>query len=466
MVARVRRIQDPVHGLMEFQGLEGAVVDVLSTPELQRLRKVRQLGLAQLVFPGAEHSRLSHSIGAAYVGIRFIRHLSHHAEAILPPSLAPDEETVRDVALAALCHDLGHGPLSHAWEREVVGEDWDRRKWAEALGVSLTTDELTAASWHELVGHAFLNWEEGQLYKKLNARERGLPERIGQLLRGSYQVPYVPRLLSSDVDVDRADFIRRDALCTGIAYGRFDLNWLVSTSTIGYVQESQGKRWEIGFDEKKGQRIVEQFLIARRAMYETVYYHKTVRCAEGMMGNLLRRMKETSKDGSVVFRDLPNIVQPIVDIFHGKALRQDQLLMLDDFSLSVLIDHVANKHPDKTAQELARRIRDRDLFRLVPIGTAELDSYFRSDSDSHHRLYEAIRQYVPENPEYFIVKDTYRFRMFSNDSKSAYLVDESGKCITLQNYYSLKEDEAKKFRLFSVKEAIPDIVKCIRSTHG
>ena len=103
----VRRIQDPVHGLMEFFGLEAAVVDVLSTPELQRLRKVRQLGLAHLVFPGAEHSRLAHSIGAAYVAVRFLRHLRETTQSILPPSFAPNEETVRDAGLAALCRKGG-----------------------------------------------------------------------------------------------------------------------------------------------------------------------------------------------------------------------------------------------------------------------------------------------------------------------------------------------------------------------
>src|SRR5262245_21120720 len=123
---RIARIQDSVHGLMEFRGPESAVVDVLRTPELQRLRRIRQTGLAYLVFPGAEHSRLAHSLGASYVAVLFGRHLEDAVVNVLPGFLAPGAEATRDLAVAALCHDLGHGPLSHAWEREAIGDDFDR----------------------------------------------------------------------------------------------------------------------------------------------------------------------------------------------------------------------------------------------------------------------------------------------------------------------------------------------------
>src|SRR5689334_6090095 len=116
----VQRIQDAVHGLMEFRGMEGVVVDILRAPELQRLRKIRQLGLAFLVFPTAEHSRLAHSLGAAYLAIRFSRSIRHVAQEFFIPELCPDEAAIRDMGIAALCHDLGHGPLSHYWEREII----------------------------------------------------------------------------------------------------------------------------------------------------------------------------------------------------------------------------------------------------------------------------------------------------------------------------------------------------------
>src|SRR5580704_886929 len=123
--AGVQRIQDPVHCLMEFRGMETLAIDILRTAELQRLRRIRQLGLAHLVYPGAEHSRLVHSLGAAWLAIRFGRQLTDVARGFLMDALCPGEGAVRDIAIAALCHDLGHGPLSHAWERQVIGEKYD-----------------------------------------------------------------------------------------------------------------------------------------------------------------------------------------------------------------------------------------------------------------------------------------------------------------------------------------------------
>ncbi len=161
---RIQRVQDSVHGLMEFLGMEGSVVEVLRTEELQRLRRIRQLGLIHLVFPGAEHSRLVHSIGTAYVAIRFGRQLFENTKDFLSSALQPSASEIRDFALAALCHDLGHGPLSHVFEREVVGENFerDKYKWADSLGVSKEVADSTS-KWHELVGQALLNWPEGQL---------------------------------------------------------------------------------------------------------------------------------------------------------------------------------------------------------------------------------------------------------------------------------------------------------------
>src|SRR5580658_2298577 len=129
----IQRIQDPVHGLMEFRGMETLVIDILRTPEIQRLRRIRQLGLAHLVFPGAEHSRLVHSLGAAWLAVRFGRQLADSAKTAVIDVLLPTPSSIRDLAVAALCHDLGHGPLSHAWEREVIGKNWSYDGWARKL---------------------------------------------------------------------------------------------------------------------------------------------------------------------------------------------------------------------------------------------------------------------------------------------------------------------------------------------
>src|SRR6476619_1087868 len=166
--SQVQMIQDSVHGMMEFRGLETLVVDVLHTREVQRLRRIRQLGLVHLVFPGAEHSRLVHSLGAAYLAVLFGRQLRETGRDEYARHVLPDEAAVRDFALAALFHDLGHGPLSHAWEREIIGKGYDARAWKEGLGLS-PDDPLVAGplKWHVLVGQALLAWEDGELHKML-----------------------------------------------------------------------------------------------------------------------------------------------------------------------------------------------------------------------------------------------------------------------------------------------------------
>lgn len=242
----IRRIQDCVHGLMEFRGMEVLVLEVLRTKELQRLRRIRQLGLAHFVFPGAEHSRLVHSLGAAFLAIRFTKQLRSSCRSYLVERLTPTESAVRDVAVAALCHDLGHGPLSHVWEREVVGEPYDVERWCDSLNLS-DRHEVRGLQWHELVTQALLGWKEGQLHRLLEAYEAGFARRIQYFLRGEYYLPYLPRVISGDIDVDRADYVRRDTHQTGVAYGRYDLDWLVSTFTVGATAE---KKLVVGFDGK------------------------------------------------------------------------------------------------------------------------------------------------------------------------------------------------------------------------
>ncbi|HEY0019314.1 MAG TPA: HD domain-containing protein [Longimicrobium sp.] len=459
----MQRIQDPVHGLMEFRGMEATVIDLLRTAELQRLRKIRQLGLVHLVFPGAEHSRLVHSLGAAYLAIRFGRRIEEVAGQTLVPGLSPGEESIRDLAVAALCHDLGHGPLSHAWEQQIVGENFDRELWQSTLGVPNDGALAQDAKWHEMVGHALLAWEEGQLHRLLEQQEKGSSTRIRHMLGGKYFLPYLPRLLSSDIDVDRADFIRRDTRLTGVAYGRYDLNWLVSTATIGELQYPSGSDLVFGFDGRKAIRVVEQFLMARRALYETVYQHKTVRCAEGMVALLLGRLKTIVQAGAVL--QVASFVDPIVRMIRGDAVPPQDLLSLDDFSLSVLIDAVANDDKmDQTARDLARRIVSRDLFKMVPVPTAKLNTFLRR-ADAYSELHQKIKPYVSGDPQSYLIVDTARFTLLSPDRKQAVYLIEDGKATAAHDHPILRahaDATTETVRIYTVREAVGAVTKLIQ----
>ncbi|TWT45253.1 HD domain protein [Phycisphaerae bacterium RAS1] len=440
--------------------MECVVLDVLRTPELQRLRRVRQLGLAHFVFPGAEHSRLVHSLGSAHLAIRFAKQLSAVGEDQYIRALLPGDTAIRDVAVAALCHDLGHGPLSHAFEKEVVGRDFNREAWITTLGISAERELISGAKWHEMVGHALLAWEDGQLHKLLEERERGLSLRIRHLLRGKYHPYYLGSLLRGEVDVDRADFIRRDAHQTGVAYGRYDLDWLISTCGIGV---DSSNKLVVGFDERKSIRVVEQFLIARRALYETVYYHKTVHCIEGMVALFLRRLRDVVRAGSDLGND--RFVAPYVAVAAGEAVSQKDLLVLDDFSLWVLIDSVANdQRADDTLRDLGRRIIARDLFKQVSCDDRRLAEFLKRPTWQSEVL-EVVQRFCPGPPEYYLVYDPIEIRFFAEDrSEWGHFLDSDRRASPFRDHPSLHAYSPRPegwARLFTLKEATEDVSKMI-----
>lgn len=461
---RIQRVQDTIHGLMEFQGMETSVVEVLRAQELQRLRRVRQLGLAHFVFPGAEHSRLIHSIGASHLAIRFAKHLHEVTQEVLIPFLRPGPSTVRDLALAALCHDLGHGPLSHVWEREVVGENFDRVSWCKSLGLE-EEPGLSKLKWHELVGQALLAWPDGQLHRLLEQQEEGTSKRIRELMTKEYYLPYLPRLLSGDVDFDRCDFILRDAHETGVAYGRYDINWLISTVTVGFTSHGD---LVVGFDKRKAPRVVEQFLVARRALYDTVYFHKTVRSAEGMIGLLLKRLKEITQEKGWLISDV-QLFAPFKKVVEGTPLEPQEVLGLDDYSLWVLIQQLATMgSKDATVADLARRIIERDLFKIVPCTQDNLNAFLQK-GDAHDRLHDAVSPFCPGEKEYYIHIDNASFRMFSESpGECAYFVDSDheGRLATpIHDHHQIRDhrrDTQMTVRLFAPREAVHGILKLIQ----
>lgn len=448
---------------MEFRGMETLAIELLRTPEIQRLRKIRQLGLCHLVFPGAEHSRLAHCLGAAWIAVLFGRQLIDSTRGFLVPNLLPSVDSIRDLAVAALCHDIGHGPLSHAWEREIIGESYDFDGWSKKLGLSTTArHQLTGARWHELVTFAFLTWPDGQLHRFLEQGEAHSSERIAHMLRGRYYLSYLPRLLSSDVDVDRADFIRRDTYQTGVAYGRYDLEWLISTCTVG---KNDTGELVLGFDARKAHRVIEQFLIARQALYDTVYYHKTVHCAEGMVGLFLRRLRDVVQEGGRVPAE--NMLQPYINAMKREALDQEEILRLDDFSLFVLIDAIASSAAiDATASDLGKRLLARDLFKQVPCSTAQIDD-FLSQKDGYQILADVIKPFCRGNPDYYYLVDKGSFSMFHlNKAGQSYLVNPDRTAVPLKDHDGFKNHhkETSRFtRLFTLSEAVKAVSDCLTS---
>jgi len=286
-------------------------------------------------------------------------------------------------------------------------------------------------------------------------------------LLGQHHVLFLPRLLARDVDVDRCYFLLRDAQQSGVAYGRFDLNWLISTAAVG----DRNGELVVGFDSLKAPRVIEQFIVARRALYDTVYQHKTVKAAEGMVGLFLRRMRHVVGDKGWLFGS-EELFAPYKQLLEGNSLSPEQVLGLDDYSLWVLLMHVATQAAqDPTAADLARRIVARDLFKQVPVPGRRIETFLGTHDRSE--LYPIVKPYCGSgDPRYYIHMDFSEFQTLSGEDeheKEVYLIEPPaggpGQATLAREHPELKAlfrpgEEAKQ-RLFAPREAIEDLRKTL-----
>ena len=381
-----------------------------------------------------------------------------------PPTCFRTRRPSATSALAALFHDLGHGPLSHAWEREIVGEDYDQEAWRRGLGLADDPALSRRLKWHVLVGQAFLSWESGELHRVLESYETGTSRRLRAFLLGSYYLAYLPKLLDGDVDVDRGDFLKRDGHQCGVTYGDYDLPRLVSTCTLGKTEEGE---LAVGFERAKAVRVVEQFLIARRAMYDAVYHHRTVRAAEGMVALFLRRLKTVARGGSawgVGVRD--RIVEPLMKMVAGQVVGPEELLSADDFSLQVLIGSAADDlDADPTARDLANRIASRRLFKSVPVAHDRLSDYLQRPT-AYQEIDSALRESGFNEPEFYRVVDKVRFRMLADRKQErSYFVSVEGVATPIAEHESIRSvwdgRTHEQVRLMVPEEAVDRVAKVI-----
>lgn len=245
-------IHDGVHGSMKITGL---ILDLVKTPEFQRLRNIRQLGLAYLVYPGANHTRFEHSLGAWHLARRLSQEIG----------LNEDESMLLQVG--ALLHDIGHGPFSHTFEsiykHYVKEHDHMRLGQDIVLGkVNLTGSE-----------------NGGRIPEIIESYDYDFtPVDVANLILGKHGKRYLGQMLHGDVDVDQLDYLVRDAHYTGVAHGIIDLERLMK---VLRVHDN-----ELVVDEK-GVEAVEGMMVARALMYSRVYFHHTVKIAEGMLTRAL-----------------------------------------------------------------------------------------------------------------------------------------------------------------------------------
>ncbi|MEW5995382.1 MAG: HD domain-containing protein [Candidatus Hadarchaeota archaeon] len=258
-----KTIHDPVHGSMTLSGI---ILDLIDTAEVQRLRGIRQLGLANVAFPGANHSRFEHALGVGHLAWKVANKLGLEAG---------EKNTLQ---AAAVLHDVGHAPYSHTLEHLMV--DYLKKDHMEITG-QIIQGKMSMAPENEAALRKLGISRANHVLKKWGVSSR----EVSQLLMGKHRRRYLGDLIHSEVDVDQMDYLLRDSHFTGVALGMVDMDRLMRTLVI------HGGRSCI---MAKGVEAVEGLLTARGLMYSSVYYHHTVRVAEVMLMNAVDRALEKS----------------------------------------------------------------------------------------------------------------------------------------------------------------------------
>jgi uncharacterized protein len=352
----VQRIRDPLHDLIEFRvggnELERVLWDVVRSRPFQRLRRIKQLGFSDLVYPGASHSRFAHSLGVFHTARQLMEVVSKHTG-----TRQPSRE--QRALAAALVHDLGHGPFSHAFEK--VGERLD----------------LKLAD-HEHVSDLLIR--NGEVAEILNRMGTGFAVDVADIVKKEGGITVHNAVVSSQFDADRLDYMRRDRLMTGTQHSAIDFTWLLANLEIASVP--------IGMD---GELIgsVETFVIGPKAiyaaeayvlglfqLYPTVYFHKATRAAEKHFLELLVRVIELARSSGSDKAGLPHS-HPII-VFAKDPESLESMIRLDDSvfwgAVSMMVDA-----EDTLISNFAQRLRDRKLFKCVDI-RARVTHAFDPDS--------------------------------------------------------------------------------------
>jgi HD superfamily phosphohydrolase len=337
-------LRDPIHGLMVFEGERERVVrSLLETREVQRLRRVRQLGLASLVFPGAEHSRFAHALGTAHVMGRLLDRVAA-LEHALPTQERIDPEAARDALAAALLHDLGHGPYSHLFEAVLPGSPR-----------------------HETWTERFILDPDSEVQHVLEGLGRGSAERVAKLVFGQHRLAYLGQAVSGTLDVDRCDYLLRDSHMTGVRYGIYDLDWLLRALTVGHVRDAHGASQPVlAIEGRKGLPPIEGFFLARNFMYQQVYHHKAVRAAEVLVRAILARAGELVREGRLATQ----VPRALAQGARGESPSLEDYFALDDALLSHTIAGFQDAG-DPLLADLSRRFFARALPKTFPLPEGE-----------------------------------------------------------------------------------------------
>lgn len=326
--------RDPIHGNISLTlPRDQVLLDLIDTPEFQRLRRIHQLGSSYLTFHGAEHSRFTHSLGVLHLMTRALDQLCEN----FPELEIKIKNHYQLGRIASLLHDIGHGPFSHSAEN--------------------------VKSWklphHEVSGAAII-FGQSAISKVLRKYKVNLSE-LKNILNDCSTLPLISELLHGHFDIDRADYLLRDSHATGVKYGVFDLERILSS--LSYYKRAGKIHLAIDY---KGLHALEEFILARYFMYEQVYLHKTSLAAEFLLQAIFKRVADLSKSGKLELRH-PSLLK----LFSGRGLSNYEFWLLDDYLLYTAIASWA-KEKDTILSDLCQRFLSRKLLKSAQATTPEL----------------------------------------------------------------------------------------------
>lgn len=332
-IGREKVFRDPVHNYIrvDYQ----VILDLIDTPEFQRLRRIKQLGTTNSTFQGAEHSRFTHSLGVYEI----TRQICDQFQLNYPSQVAGDglwDDQERLVALcAALLHDIGHGAYSHTFEH------------------IFKTD-------HEAITREIITSDSTHVNQILQRVAPDFPQKVASVIDHTYPNPQVVQMISSQIDADRMDYLLRDAYNTGTKYGEFDL-----TRVLRVMRPYQGG---IAF-LANGMHAVEDYIVSRFQMYQQVYFHPVSRGMEVVLQRLLQRAKILYEQPEHAQNLAPQLLIP----FFKKRFTLDDYLKLDDGVLNTYFIYWLD-YPDQILNDLANRFLSRRPFKSVRF-TTETERY-------------------------------------------------------------------------------------------
>lgn len=344
---RPQRIRDPLHDLIEFDAsrFEQMLWRVIQSSPFQRLRRVRQLGFSEYVYPGATHTRFAHSLGVFFNARRLMRNVKRHIG-------ADDFNQSRSEAAltAALLHDVGHGPFSHSFE---------------AIGKSL---DLKYAKHEDVSDEIIRNTEVAEI---LDAYNPGMSTQVANIIGSKTPGDVYSSVVSSQFDADRLDYMQRDRMMTGTQHSEIDLTWLMANLELDAVPFGVGEE-QVGVVEtfvlgSKAIYAAETYIVGLFQLYPTVYFHKATRSAEKVFFHLFERVFRLAREGQADLIGLSRS-NPIVAFAENPDSLEGALRLDDSVIWGSLAELCGSK--DVTISGLAEMLRGRNLPKAIDLRTA------------------------------------------------------------------------------------------------